>query len=48
MAFDDAHVAMQTNDHMGNGFVLTPHVAPFKSFTVEMKWIEPTPYRAKS
>lgn len=40
---DDAHVATQTNDYVGDGFVLTAYVVLFKNFTAEIKWIEATP-----
>ena|SRR2546422_4153965 len=40
---DDAHVAMQTNDYVGDGFVLTAYVVLYKDLTAEIKWIEATP-----
>lgn len=39
----DSRVAMQTNDYVGDGFVLTAYVVLYKDFTAEIKWIEASP-----
>ncbi len=31
---------LQTNDYVGDGFVLTAYYVLYKDFTVEIKWIE--------
>jgi hypothetical protein len=39
----DSRVAMQTNDYVGDGFVLTAYVVLYDNFTAEIKWIEAAP-----
>jgi hypothetical protein len=36
----DSRIAMQTNDYVGDGFVLTAYVVLYENFTAEIKWIE--------
>lgn len=39
----DSRRAMQTNDYVGDGFILTAYVVLYKDFVVEIKWIEASP-----
>jgi hypothetical protein len=40
---DDAHGVIETADYVGEGFILTAFVVLYKSFVVEIKWVETRP-----